>query len=121
MVVNVKCEMAGGRMGFGANSLLMFGATTAVNGAVATLVVVVPLSVVTRKPLTLVCGPAGVAVTLTLTVHDPLAGMVGPGGEPNVSEGAAAMGAQGGEPPQAVRAAGGAACCTPAAAASGKW
>src|SRR5260370_9611386 len=101
MMVNVKCEMPAARMGFGANSLLMFGATTAVNGAVATLVVVVPLSVVTRKPLTLVCGPAVVAVTLTLTVHDPLAGMVAPVGEPNVSEVAPAMGAQRGEPPQA--------------------
>ncbi len=42
------------RIGVGANCLAIAGGRTAVRGAVATLVMVVPLSVVERKPLTFV-------------------------------------------------------------------
>ena len=59
-----------------------------------------------RRPLVFVCGPAVVAVTLTLTVQEPLAGMVPPVGEPNVRFVAAAAGAQVGPPVQVVLAAG---------------
>ena len=77
--------------------------------SVGTLVVVVPLCVVERNPPTFECGPGVVAVTLTLTVHEPLAGMVPP---LKVSDVAPAVGAQ--VPPQVVAADGVAATCTPA-------
>lgn len=70
------------------------------------------------KPLTLACGPAVVAVTLTLAVQEPLAGMLAPVGSPKVNEVAAAEGAQVGVPPQVVLAAGVAATCTPDGKAS---
>ncbi len=53
------------------------------------------------------------AVTFTLTVQDPLAGMVAPVGVPNVSVVAAAAGAHVGEPPQVVLAEGTAATWMP--------
>src|SRR5205823_13324773 len=90
-----------GRIGLGANSLAIDGGTTAVSVALAMLVVVVPLSVVETKPLTLPCGPAVVAVTLTETVHEPLAGIVPP---LNVSVVLPAAGVH--VPPQVVLAAG---------------
>src|SRR5947209_14509805 len=102
-------------IGEGLNCLAMTGGRMAVRLAVATLVMFVPLSVVDSVPLTLPCGPAVVAVTLTLTVHDPLAGIVPP---LKVSEVAAAAGAQ--VPPQVVAAAGVAATCTPDGSASVK-
>src|ERR1019366_8653152 len=94
------------RIGVGAKAFAIDGGSTAVNGAVPTLVVFVPASVVTRNPLVFVCGPAVVAVTLTLTVQEPLAGIVPPVGEPNVRFVAAAAGAQVGPPVQVVLAAG---------------
>jgi hypothetical protein len=82
--------------------LAIDGGSTAVSGADATLAVFVPLSVVERKPLVLVCGPAVVALTLTLTVQKPLAGMLPPVGEPKVKDVAAAAGAHVGPPVQVV-------------------
>ena len=40
--------------------------------------VLVPLSLVCIKPLTLLCTPVVEAVTFTLTVQEPLAGIVPP-------------------------------------------
>src|SRR5438105_13424267 len=91
----------------------MTGGTMAVRLAVATLLMFVPLSLVDSVPLTLPCGPAVVAVTLTLTVQEPLAGIVPP---LNVSDVAAAAGVH--VPPQVVAAAGVAATCTPDGSAS---
>src|SRR5436305_1255941 len=100
-------------IGEGLNCLAMTGGTIAVRFAVPTLVIVVPLSLVESVPLTLPCGPAVVAMTLTLTVQEPLAGIVPP---LNVSDVAAAVGAH--VPPHVVAAAGVAATCTPAGSAS---
>ena len=55
---------------------------------------------------------------MTLTVQEPLAGMVAPVGEPNVRVVAAAAGAQVGVPPQVVEAEGVEATCRPAGSAS---
>ena len=50
---------------------------------------------------------------MTLTIHEPLAGMVPPVGDPNVRVVAAAAGAQVGVPPQVVVAEGVEATCRP--------
>ena len=50
---------------------------------------------------------------LTLTVHEPLAGIVPPVGDPNVRAVAPAAGAQVGVPPQVVEAEGVEATCSP--------
>ena len=50
---------------------------------------------------------------LTLTVHEPLAGIVPPVGDPNVRAVAPAAGAQVGVPPQVVEAEGVVATCSP--------
>src|SRR6202162_3338699 len=67
-------------MGSVPNDFAMLGATMAESDAVAEPPApeLVPPSVVEMNPLTLVCGPAVVAVTFTLAVHDPLAGMFAP-------------------------------------------
>src|SRR6267154_1763696 len=107
-MVNVSSDVPFTSMGLVPNDLAMLGATMAVSDAVADPLApeFVPPSVVEMNPLTFVCGPAVVAVTLTLTVHEPLAGMVPPVGDPNVSDVAAAAGAQLGPPVQVVLAAG---------------
>ena len=117
-MVKVSFETPLGKIGEGANRLAITGGTMAVNVSTATLVVVVPVSLVNRKPLTLVLVPAVVAVTLTLTVQDPLGAMVPPVGLPNTKLVAATAGAQVGAPVQLVAAAGVAATCVPAGNAS---
>src|SRR5438309_11506713 len=112
-MVKVSVDVPPARIGEGLNCLAMTGGTTAVRLAVATLLMFVPLSVVDSVPLTLPCGPAVMAVTLTLTVQEPLAGIVPP---LNVSDVAAAAGAH--VPPHVVAAAGVAATCTPDGSAS---
>lgn len=76
--------------------------------------VFVPVSVEEMKPLTLVCGPAVVTVTSTLTVQEPPAARVAPVGSPKVSKVEPAVGDQVGEPPQVVLAFGVAATSTSA-------
>src|SRR5262244_3240714 len=95
VIVKVSSDVPFTWIGLGLNDLAMVGGTIVVSDAVADAPapVFVPLSVVERKPLTLVCGPAVVAVTLTLTVHDPLAGMVPPVVCPKASDVDAATGA----------------------------
>src|SRR5436190_19961869 len=110
MMVKVRVDVPPARIGLGLNPLAIDGGTSAVRLALPTLLMLVPLSVVESVPLTLPCGPAVVAVTLTLTVQEPLAGIVPP---LKVSEVAAAAGAHVGDPPQVVLAAGVAATCTP--------
>src|SRR3954453_7360226 len=89
-MMNVSVLTPPGRIGDGSNCLTMLGGSTAVRFAVPTLLMFVPLSVVESVPLTLACGPAVVARTFTLTVHEPLAGIVPP---LNVSDVASATGA----------------------------
>ena len=69
LMVNVSVDVPLGRIGLGANCLVIDGGRTAVSVALAMLLVFVPPSDVERKPLTFECGPAVVAVTLTLTVQ----------------------------------------------------
>ncbi len=114
LIVNVSRETPPGMIGVGENCLAMPGGDTAVSVAFAVPVVVVPVSVVDRNPLMFRCGPAVVAVTLTLTVHDPLAGIVPPVGVPKLRLVDPATGAQLGPPVQVVLAAGVAATCRPA-------
>ena len=73
----------------------------------------VPPSVVEMNPLTLVCGPAVVAVTLTVTVHDPFAGRLAPVVCPKLKLVEPAVGAHVGEPVHVVLAEGAAATCSP--------
>src|SRR3954471_22199599 len=94
VIVKVNREMPPARIGAGAKAFDSDGGSTAVSGAAPTVVVFVPPSVVARNPLVFVCGPAVMLVTLTLTVHEPLAGIVAPAGDPNVRFVAAALGAQ---------------------------
>src|SRR5216683_386787 len=103
-------------MGSVPNDFAMLGATMAESDAVADPLApeFVPPSVVEMNPLTLVCGPAVVAVTLTLTVHDPLAGMLAPVVCPKARAVDAAAGAHVGEPVQVVLADGVLATCSPA-------
>src|SRR4029450_10130931 len=103
-------------IGFGENDLSIAGGTIAVNVATADPVapVFVPPSVDVMNPLTLVCGPAVVAVTFTLTVHEPPAGMLAGVVWPKLSVVAPAPGAQEGPPAHVVAAAGVAATCRPA-------
>ena len=108
VMVKVSVDVPPARIGVGLNPLAMDGGTSAVRLALPTLLMLVPLSVVESVPLTLPCGPALTAVTLTLTVHEPLAGIVPP---LNVNDVAAAAGAH--VPPQVVLAAGVPATCTP--------
>ena len=110
VIVNVSVETPFGMIGDGENTFAIDGGMSAVNVAVARLDVFVPPSVVERGPLTFECGPAVVAVTLTLTVQEPLAGIVPP---LNVSVVFPASGAQV-APAHVVAAAGVAATCTPA-------
>src|SRR5258706_8215085 len=63
VIVKVSREMPAARIGVGAKAFAIDGGNTAVSGAVPTLVVFVPPSVVARNPLVFVCGPAVVAVT----------------------------------------------------------
>src|SRR5690348_5833756 len=79
-IVKVRSEVPLARIGSVPKAFAIVGGTTAVSEAVAEPVLpeFVPPSVVEMKPLTLPCGPAVVAVTLTLTVHEPLAGMFAP-------------------------------------------
>src|SRR5689334_461395 len=72
VIVNVSNDVPLTRMGSVPNALAMLGATMAESDAVAEPPApeFVPPSAVEMKPLTLVCGPAVVAVTLTLAVHD---------------------------------------------------
>ena len=117
-IVKLSVEVPPARIGLGANCFSIAGGTTAVSDAVATLVVVVPLSVVESTPLTFVFGPGVVATTSTLTVQDPDAGMVAPVVCPNASVVAPGAGAHDGEPEQDVVAEGVAATCTPAGSVS---
>ena len=57
VIVNASVDVPPARIGFVVNSFEITGGKTAVKVAVATLVVVVPLSVLDKKPLTLLCGP----------------------------------------------------------------
>src|SRR5207244_7245574 len=80
LIVNVRSDVPFTRIGSVPNDFEMLGATMAESDAVAEPLApeFVPPSVVEMNPLTFVCGPAVVAVTLTLAVHDPLAGMLAP-------------------------------------------
>ena len=115
VIVNVSNDVPLARIGSVPNDLAIVGGTIAVSDAVAEplLPAFVPPSVVEMNPLTFVCGPAVVAVTLTLTVHDPLAGMLAPVVCPKLNVVVAAVGAHVGEPVQVVLAAGEPATCNP--------
>src|SRR5438552_3225250 len=103
-------------MGSVPNDFAMLGATMAESDAVADPLApeFVPPSVVEMNPLTLVCGPAVVAVTFTLAVHDPLAGMLAPVVCPKFTVDDPAAGAHVGGPVQVVVADGVLATCSPA-------
>jgi len=120
VMVNDNVDGPFTRIGFGENCLEITGGDIAVKVSVAepSGPVFVPVSVEEINPLTLVCGPAVVAVTSTWTVQNPfvvptLPGIVPPVGFPNVRLVAPPAGAQVGEPPQVVLAAGVAATSTP--------
>lgn len=83
MIVKVNVEVPPARIGFGANNLEILGGRTAVSEAVAKPVEPVfdPLSVAETNPLTLVCGPEVVAVTVTDMLQEPLAASVPPENE----------------------------------------
>jgi hypothetical protein len=83
VIVKVNVETPPARMGFEAKSLEMLGGRTAVNAAEATPVgpVFVPLSVAETNPLTLTCGPAVVAVTVTGMSQKPPPASVPPENE----------------------------------------
>ena len=110
-IVTVSSDVAPTRIGLVLNVFVALGGCNAVNVAMAepVAVVLVPPSIDETKPLTLVCGPAVVAVTFTLTVHDALGASVAPVGAPKVSVVDPPAGAHVGEPPQVVLAAGAAA------------
>jgi hypothetical protein len=93
----------------------MAGGFNTVNVAEALPVepVFVPPFVDEINPLTFWCDPSTVPVTLTLTVHEPLAGIVAPVGDPKVSNVAPAVGAHVGVLPHVVAAEGVAATCKP--------
>lgn len=122
-IVKVKVDVPLTRIGFGENNLEMAGGRTAVSVSVAEPVVVLLVNVLgfpppsryvaEINPLTLVCGPVVVAVTLTLTVQELFAASVAPVGLPKVSELEPAAGDQVGEPPHVVLADGVAATCNP--------
>jgi len=115
-MVNVRSDVPFTRMGLVPNDFAMLGATMAVSDAVADppLPEFVPPSVVEMNPLTFVCGPAVVAVTATLAVHDPLAGMFAPVVCPKLTDVDPAVGDHVGEPVQVVLADGVVATCNPA-------
>src|SRR4030095_13689445 len=115
-MVTVSSDVAPTRIGLVPNVLVMVGGCSAVNVATAepVAVVFVPPSIDETKPLTLVCGPAVVAVTLTLTVHVAPPAIVAPVTCPKSSVVPPAAGAQVGEPVHVVLAAGTAATCVPA-------
>src|SRR5581483_5973258 len=100
-IVNVRWLTPPAMIGDGKKFFAICGGDSAVSVAVATLAVLVPVSLVARNPLMLSCGPAVVAVTLTVNEQELLAGMVPP---LKVSEVALAVGAQ--VPPHVVVAAG---------------
>lgn len=110
VIRKVSVEVPLARIGVGANCFEITGGSTAVNDAEAKLFLFMPLSVVERKPLTLLWGPEVVAVMFTLTVQEPLAGMVPPEKLRVVFP---AAGAQVGEPVHVVLAEGVAATCKP--------
>lgn len=116
LTVKVSKEPVPCKTGFVPKSLVILGGNTAVNDAVAEPLApeLVPVSVVEIKPLTLVCGPAVVALTLTLAVQDPPAGIFAPTVCPNASDVAPAAGAQVGDPVHVVLADGVAATSRPA-------
>jgi len=116
VMMKVSVDTPPARIGFGANCLEIDGGSTAFKVAVATLSVVVPLSVVDGLLLMFECGPAVVAVTLTWAVHEPLAGIVPPLKVRAVLPAAGAHVA----PVQVVEAEGVAATCVPAGKASVK-
>ena len=107
-MVKVNVEVPPAKIGFAAKALTMLGGRMAVSEAVPkpVEVVLIPLSVDETNPVTFVCGPAVVAVTLTCSVQELFAGMLAPVGDPNVRVVAAAAGAHVGVPPQVVEAAG---------------
>src|SRR5258705_13042854 len=79
-MVKVNVEVPAGRIGFGANNFEMAGGFKTVREALAEPEepVLVPPSLVCIKPLTLLCTPVMDVVTFTLTVQEPLAGIVPP-------------------------------------------
>jgi hypothetical protein len=80
VIVNVNVEVPPARIGFDENNFEIVGGLSTVSVAFATPEepMFVPLSFVWIKPLTLLWAPAVEAVTLTLTVQEPLAGIVPP-------------------------------------------
>src|SRR5689334_2219841 len=115
VMVKVRSEVPFARIGSVPNAFAMKGGTMAASEAVAEPVppAFVPLSVVETKPLTLACGPAVVAVTLTLTVHDPFGGRLAPVVCPKLNVVAPGVGAHVGEPEHVVLADGDPATCSP--------
>src|SRR5262249_50837708 len=109
VMVKVSVDVPLARIGEGVKSLLIDGGSTALSDALARLLLFVPPSAVDTKPLTLRGWPAGVAVTLTETVQEPLAGIVPPLKVRVVLPAAGAQVA----PAHVVAAAGVAATCTP--------
>lgn len=80
VIVNVSVEVPPARIGLGANSFEMAGGFNTVKAALAEPdePVFVPPSLVCINPLTLLCTPLVDAVTFTLTIQEPLAGIVPP-------------------------------------------
>jgi hypothetical protein len=108
-MLNVSSDVPFTAIGLVPNDFAILGATMAVSDAVADPPPpeFVPPSVVEMNPLTLVCGPAVAAITFTLAVHDPLAGMFAPVVCPKLTVVDPAAGAQVGETVQVVLAEGG--------------
>lgn len=120
LMVKVSNESPPGRIGLVPKDLEMLGGSRAMRDAVADPPApeLVPLSAVEMKSLTFVCGPAVVALTLTLAVQDPPAGIFAPVVWPKARAVEPAVGAQVGEPVQVVLAEGVAATSKPDGSAS---
>ncbi len=80
LIVKVSVLVPPVRIGLGAKALSICGANSTNSVSLAEPVgpALVPDCVVDRKPLMLVLGPGTELVTLTDTVHEPLAGIVPP-------------------------------------------
>jgi hypothetical protein len=109
VIVNVIVLTPPTGIEFGENALAMFGGASTVNVSVPVLPV--PPLVEVTAPVVLTLAPLLVAVTLTLTVHVPLAPIVPP---EKVNDVLPAVGAKVGEPQPEVELFGVAATCNPA-------
>ena len=120
LIVKVSVDVPPVRIGLVPKSLVMLGGLRTVREAVALPVepLFVPPFVEVTNPLMFWYDPEAVPVIVTLTVHEPLAGIVPPAGAPKARVVFPAAGDQVGVPPHVVTAEGIAATCRPDGRAS---